>query len=355
MPSGPVDIFKLVADSLPTSATTASGAADAELLFVGSKSAGKSSLIHAFLQKDEPPKPSTPLEYRFARKAAPTGAVVANIWELGGASEMNHLLKVVLPAERLACSAVAITLDMSEPEEALQTLLHWIDEVRRHVERASSELSMSPGGAETVAAARKATAALWQEHPDCDVASVEQVSPVGIPLVVIANKWDVFEETHVEGEYRKLVCRALRFFAHQAGGSLLCTKHKDKASLTALRNLLYHHVFGSTALRTIQQDHTKPLVIPASADAFGAIGKPPRVDTFADSTADKWRVAWEQTFRPRDKPKEAQDLSMVEAEQFAEETIDELRRQKRDELLRQRKAAEFEAKMADAGARMVVQ
>ena len=46
---------------------------------------------------------------------------------------------------------------------------------------------------------------------------------------------------------------------------------------------------------------------------------------------------------------------MVEAEQFAEETIDELRRQKRDELLRQRKAAEFEAKMADAGARMVVQ
>ena len=108
---------------------------DAEM-GVGSKSAGKSSLIHAFLQKDEPPKPSTPLEYRFARKAAPTGAVVANIWELGGASEMNHLLKVVLPAERLACSAVAITLDMSEPEEALQTLLHWIDEVRRHVERA---------------------------------------------------------------------------------------------------------------------------------------------------------------------------------------------------------------------------
>lgn len=39
---------------------------------------------------------------------------------------------------------------------------------------------------------------------------------------------------------------------------------------------------------------------------------------------------------------------MVEAEQFAEEAIDELRRQKRDELMRQRKEAEFEAKMADA-------
>lgn len=39
---------------------------------------------------------------------------------------------------------------------------------------------------------------------------------------------------------------------------------------------------------------------------------------------------------------------MVEAEQFAEEMIDELRRQKRDELIRMRKAAEFEAKMNDA-------
>jgi hypothetical protein len=39
---------------------------------------------------------------------------------------------------------------------------------------------------------------------------------------------------------------------------------------------------------------------------------------------------------------------MVEAEQFAEETIDELRKQKRSELMRQRKEAEFEAKMTDA-------
>ena len=59
-------------------------------------------------------------------------------------------------------------------------------------------------------------------------------------------------------------------------------------------------------------------------------------------------------FKPKDPSakREAQDLSMVEAEQFAEEMIDDLRRQKRDELLRQRKAAEFEAKMVSAGAGM---
>jgi hypothetical protein len=36
----------------------------------------------------------------------------------------------------------------------------------------------------------------------------------------------------------------------------------------------------------------------------------------------------------------------VEAEQFAEEAIDELRRQKRDELIKIRRTTEFEAKMA---------
>ena len=39
---------------------------------------------------------------------------------------------------------------------------------------------------------------------------------------------------------------------------------------------------------------------------------------------------------------------MVEAEQFAEETVDDLRRSKQEELLKLRKQLEQEAKMADA-------
>ena len=57
---------------------------------------------------------------------------------------------------------------------------------------------------------------------------------------------------------------------------------------------------------------------------------------------------YEEVFPPKQKKREAQaDLTMVEAEQFAEEAIDELRRQKRDELIKMRKAAEFEQKMAN--------
>lgn len=88
------DLFTRISESLPPLSETP-GAADAELVFVGSKGAGKSSLINAFLQKDEAPKPSTPLEYRFARRQATSaGNTVANVWELGGAAELSSLLKV---------------------------------------------------------------------------------------------------------------------------------------------------------------------------------------------------------------------------------------------------------------------
>ena len=46
------DIFTHIADSL-LQPLGMPGAADADLIFMGSKSAGKSTLIHAFLQKDE--------------------------------------------------------------------------------------------------------------------------------------------------------------------------------------------------------------------------------------------------------------------------------------------------------------
>ena len=91
----------------------APASADAELVFVGPKNSGKSTLVQAFLQKDEPPKPSTPLEYRYARHTVGTRpAVVANVWEIGGGvSSSSHpadLLKTVLLPELLPRSVVAV-------------------------------------------------------------------------------------------------------------------------------------------------------------------------------------------------------------------------------------------------------
>ena len=344
----PKDIFAAMA----TAATKSTAATpDSELLFLGSKGAGKSSVIHSFLQKDEVPKPSTPLEFRFARRAAGgSGAtVVANVWELGSGEQFSEMLKVVLLPERLASTVIAIVLDMAEPDSALGTLLQWLDSLSSHINTLVAELNQSETGRAVVAEARKRSEQLWEKHPDKGL--VQPLGGLGIPLVILANKWDSFEDAFNEGEYRKIACKGLRYFANLYGGSLICTKHKDKQSMTVLRNLLYHHVFGTASIKSFQMEHTRPLIVSAWSDSFAGIGKAPTVEgVLADTEGEKWRGAWQYMFKAKESKREAQDLTMVEAEQFAEENIDELRRQKRAELMRQRNAAVFEAKMASAGA-----
>lgn len=333
----------------------APASADAELVFVGPKNSGKSTLVQAFLQKDEPPKPSTPLEYRYARHTVGTRpAVVANVWEIGGGvSSSSHpadLLKTVLLPELLPRSVVAVVLDMSEPESALPTLITWLGTLRKRVEEMQQELALSAEGSAAAAAARKATEKLWGGHQDAALSAAEAVQPVGVPIVIFAHKYDCFLQTYPEAEQQKVMCRTLRFFAHQAGAALVCTKHKDNTSKYLLRNLLGHLVFGNVKvdLEHLQLSHMKPLFVPTTADSFKGIGNPPSVQgCLSDALADKWRAVYEEVFPPRQKKEAQADLTMVEAEQFAEEAIDELRRQKREELIKMRKAAEFEKKMAN--------
>ena len=344
--AGGVDVFKLVADKVADQESKAmqdtSAGVECELLFVGAKNSGKSTLIHSFLMKEDTPKPTTALEYRFARRSTGDDKAVANIWELGGGSQLSELLKVVLLPERLTSCVVAITLDLSNPGDALSTLTFWLDEVRKQVETCAMQLRATPAGAASADKAQQLADELWLEHPDGP-----QVRPVGVPVVVLGHKWDEFEANFGEPENRKVLTRCLRYFCHVNGASLVCTKHKDKAMMTVLRNLLYHHVFHTSAVRTVQLEHTRPLVVPASADSIAAIGKPPLVEgVHIDTPSERWRAAFEASFPPKAAKREAQDLSLVEAEQFAEEIIDVLRRQKQGELDKMRREATREQEQA---------
>jgi len=347
-PSAVVDIFSLLAQQQTSEAENVPDVPrDSELLFLGSKQSGKSTLINSFLMRDDAPKPTTALEYRFARRS--TGAngasAVCNIWELGGGTQLSELLKVVMLADKLDSCVVAVTLDLAAAGDALSTMLLWFDQVRKQVKLALEQIAISgPGGIEKANAIRERARLPWAEHPDAD-----SIVPIGVPVVVLAHKWDAFEAEFGEAEFKKLLTRTLRFHAHANGASLVCTRQKDKAMLGVMRNMLYHHVFDTGAVKTLQLEHLKPLVVPASADSFAGIGPPPKVEgVISDDPAERWKAAFEATFPAKAAKREAQDLSMVEAEQFAEETVDELRRTKQEELLKLRKQLEQEAKMSEA-------
>ena len=76
--------------------------------------------------------------------------------------------------------------------------------------------------------------------------------------------------------------------------------------------------------------------------------KPPVVDGVSvDSPAERWRAAYEAYFPSKGLKAGVADLSMVEAEQFAEEAVDEMRRQKKMELERMRKEMEQEQLLSE--------
>ena len=198
---------------------------------MGPRNSGKSTLVQAFLQKDESPKPSTPLEYRYARHTVGTRpAVVANVWELGGGvsstAHLSELIKAVMVPELLPRSVVAIVVDLSEPESALNTLVTWLDEVRCRCEEMQRELSLSAEGSALAAQARKATVKLWAEHQDMDAAAIEQVSPLAVPVVVVGHKYDAF----LQASSRQCRCHGhghghcQRTFRATLTGALICRR-----------------------------------------------------------------------------------------------------------------------------------
>ena len=184
-------ISQIVEKQKEKDAEVGSGAGDSELLFVGAKGAGKSTLIHSFLLKEDPQKPTTALEYRFARRSTGTNnaSTVCNIWELGGGTQLSELIKVVLLPDRMHACVVAITLDLGAPGEALPTLQFWLEHVRKHVEQCMLQLRATPAGVERANAIARASTEPWLEHQDREL-----VNPMAVRLVVLAHKWDEFEE-----------------------------------------------------------------------------------------------------------------------------------------------------------------
>ncbi len=96
-----------------------------------------------------------------------------------------------------------------------------------------------------------------------------------IPIVIIANKYDVF--SNEESEKREWLGRVLRYFAHKNGASLLYVSVRDTRSTSALRSVLNNYVFGLPAKKLCQTEYTGSIMISAGADSFAAQGPPPGV------------------------------------------------------------------------------
>jgi dynein light intermediate chain 2 len=333
--------------------------ADVCVIFCGRKKSGKTSLIDRFVNpnKDasEQPKPTVALDYKFARHTTETSSskTIAHIYDFGGldsadTEQSKEMLKVPITAETISNMVLCITVDLSEPNSVIPSLLSWQEGLKAQVENALNAASATPAGVNKVRELREKFQAKWAEHADKD-----RIQGMPIPTAILGTKWDAFE-SNVDPEKRKQLCRALRFFAHVNGASLVCTSLKDKPSMNSMRNLLRLLFFGVAAKGSnIEQlEHNKALYIPAGHDSLAGIGNPQGSGV---CTTNAWKASIESAF-PYTTLGGAQQASMGGAEalgeelaKFSEAGVDGMVEQKIEELNQYRRQAERNQRLASEG------
>ncbi|KAJ3159014.1 Cytoplasmic dynein 2 light intermediate chain 1 [Geranomyces michiganensis] len=321
---------------------------ESTLFFLGSKGAGKSSLILRFLDRDEAPTPTTGLEYTFARRTRGVSGVkdVAHIWELAGGTSLASLISLPLSEANIHTTTFVIVMDLSKPAEVVATL----PALLANVQSASAAIL---DGLEARGSKRPKTlkALAWKRYNALEPSDRDFLTPSPVPVIIIGTHFDVFRdmESYVtearfftSGESRKTLTRILRYLAHTHGASLLYTSLSDASTQQKARLALTSHAFKTGGgIKTMVADNSspRPLAIPAGWDDFAHIG-PPRGGGGAAGGAGTdaigvkkvavapWRV-WEEVGKEAFPYVEQVVRKRVDGEKFKEEAVDSMRSQKK--------------------------
>lgn len=343
----------------------ATQAVESFMLCVGMPGSGKSTLLNLYLNptKEDSAKPTVALEYMFARRATAANCPkdVAHMWELGGGAHVSDLVSVPIGTHNFSTSCYVIVVDLSRPSSVLSALIHWTDHIKVCVKTCVRELAKAnPSFAEELK--RKTYAKFGRDHPD-----LRSVKPCPIPLIIVANKYDLFKDQ--PSTKRRVVGNALRFIAHINGASLLYCSSKDKVLKDALRATMNKHLFKASTKRSQEANPEKALFIVGGSDTFEAILKTPpggtRASDFistagvAEGAIELWQKQVEELCGPPD-PGDAPNSSGAaggrDGEEkdggedasknvFPESVVDEARAQRDEALRRYRKEAERRAKL----------
>lgn len=101
-------------------------------------------------------------------------------------------------------------IDLSKPEELWFTLETLTGMLQSHLEIA---LKSQEAMTQQIEEKLKSTTNIDSEHPDKDL-----IKPFALPLIILGGKYDEFQ--NFDPEKKKLICKALRFFAHIKGATL---------------------------------------------------------------------------------------------------------------------------------------
>eukprot|EP00741_Cyanophora_paradoxa_P011177 tig00020554_g10797.t1 len=272
---------------------------------------------------------------------------VAHIWELGGGLLLEKLSATTVNPENLPNLVVAIVLDLNEPGSVMDTLVFWLQKIRGLVNEAVKKLQDS--GQPLPERLNDPVGKLYgAEHADRNA-----VWPIGVPVVVLANKFDLFAK--VDSSKAKTLATAIRFMCHLYGATVLFTSIQQEAQVKAFLVLMNHHVFKTSASKTVVVDPMKPLYVPVGSDTFQAIGvsRPPvspvELASWRDENTKLWLGEMANAFKPADRQEQRGNFDPSNAK-YREPTVDELRAVKDKQLQLYR--TEYDKKITEERAKL---
>ncbi|CAK6949556.1 cytoplasmic dynein 1 light intermediate chain 1 isoform X2 [Scomber scombrus] len=184
-----------------------------------------------------------------------------NAWVLDGDLYHKGLQGVAVPVDAISNTLLLITVDMSRPWNALDSLQKWAAVAREHIDK----LRVPP---ETLRELEHRLVKQFQEYTE--PGSGEDSTPqrrseeeesvllplgentlthnLGIPVVVVCTKCDAISTLEKEHDYRDehldFIQSHIRNFCLQYGASLVYTSVKEMKNLDVLYKYLVHRLYG---------------------------------------------------------------------------------------------------------------
>jgi dynein light intermediate chain 2 len=354
------DLWQNIALNVKESATDTG---DKTVFIVGSKGAGKSTVVNRLLGSTVKPKPSTALEYRCWKKDERGGMQMAHMWELAQGEQLSSLTDVVMTAENIHTVSVFVVVDCGDPSSVWETCSKWLKRIDRRVEEVFQKMR-SKSSTTPDKLVERAKVKIGLDHPDLGKMRIS-----GLPTVIVANRIDVFKGDTTK---LKLIAKALRFVAHMYGASLIFTSDKsdDVKKLCSLAEavVFQQKKFDEDRYVNLEPERGYVLVTPTK-DTFRQIGDAPLTNFndfvgTSDPELDRWKAPFDEAFVPKGKAATASGaagsaddafflkrLYETGADGFGEPAVDSVRKLKDEELEQYRRnSAKKAAEKNEGGA-----
>uniref|UniRef100_A0A3B5MU32 Dynein light intermediate chain n=1 Tax=Xiphophorus couchianus TaxID=32473 RepID=A0A3B5MU32_9TELE len=231
-------------------------------LYLGEVGSGKTTLV-AKLQGIEEYMKGRGLEYLYfsVHDDDIDDYTRCNAWVLDGDLYHKGLQGVAVPVGSIEDTLLLITVDMSRPWTALDSLQKWAAVAREHIDKlrvAPEKLRelehkivkqfqeyTEPGSGEDGTPQRRSDE---EEGVLLPLGDNTLTHNLGIPVVVVCTKCDAISTLEKEHDYRDehldFIQSHIRHFCLQYGASLLYTSVKEMKNLDILYKYLVHRLYG---------------------------------------------------------------------------------------------------------------